>query len=245
MAASDWELGSGFAWDGATGTIGDVEFTHDARLGDNAVCKMTFTDCVDANGDAMEDFEQFFTVSKNYDSNKDGTALEGTGKINENCNFGRLLGSIMGLFDDVDEMTAAVENPKVAACWIGTRWTLGSITVTTRNPVTGQERSDAKKCVFTAYHGRPEGATAKPAAQKKTGGSVSKTGGSKSSKGSDDIPAELFERLVTLAREHDDEDSFQDAALELPEVEALESNDPAVFKAVQKAIMRSVIWKAK
>ena len=87
MAESDWELGSGFALDGMTVTVDEVEFTHDAKLGPNACAHFKFTDCVDANGEEAEDQEQKFTVGKNYDNNKDGSALVGNGKINENTDF--------------------------------------------------------------------------------------------------------------------------------------------------------------
>lgn len=238
MADSGWALGSGFALDGATVTVESVEFGYNMKLGENACAHFNFTNVVDADGEDAEDADQWFSVGKNFKPNKAGDELVGTGKINKNTNFGRLLMSALELFDSEEEAREAVDDPRQAECWAGTRWTLGTITVSTTNPTTGEKRDDAQKFVFKAYHGKAgdaDEAPAKPAAKKAAAPAAKKVGGAKPATGN---PAGLeqdeWDQLVALAAEHDDEDAFQDAALEL-----------TLSKDAQKAIMKGTVWAAK
>lgn len=247
MAESDWELGSGFALDGMTVTVGDLEFTHDNKLGPNACAYFKFTECVDADGNEAEDQEQKFTVGKNYDNAKDGASLVGSGKINENTNFGILLGSVKGLFESVAEAVEAVPNPKEAESWIGTRWTLGTITRQTKNPTTGEVKEDASKFVFTEYHGRGEEAAEAPA-PKKAAASTSKRVGApakaapKAAKADDSLDDGVLDAMMAVVNDADErfdsEDDWQDAVLELDEVKA--------SRPAQKAILRdgATYWAA-
>lgn len=250
MAESDWELGSGFAIDGMTGTVASVEFVHDNALGPNACAKFTFTDCVDAEGGEAEDQEQKFTVGKNYDNDRTGENLVGNGKINSNTNYGILIGSVLALFDSEDDAEArrqaaeAVPSTKESASWVGTRWTIGTITKSVMNPSTGKVNDEAKKIVFTEYHGRPdqgEAEPAKPAAKAAPAAKATSTkvGGAKpaAKAATNGVEQELWTMLVTLAGEHEDEDTFIDAALELDEVGA--------SREAQKAIHKGLVWAAK
>lgn len=229
----DWETGSGLSLDGARVRVTAMEFGFNANLGAGITCaNFTFV-----NTDDGEEIEQSFSVGKNYEANRDGSSIEGQGKINKNTNYGVLIESVKAIVESPGE---AIGSPKEAAGWIGTEWTFGTIEREVQNPTT-KETKIASKFVVLEFHGRgDDGKKAGKAAAKSS--SASKTSSSSKSSGGDvnGIDAELWAKLVELAGEHDEHDDFVNAALDLPEVEA--------SKAAQKAVMGSKagsVWAAK
>lgn len=225
----DWETSSGLALDGATVEIIGAEFGFNASLGAGITCANFVMRDLDG-----EEIEQSFSVGQNFEASRDGSELVGNAKINKNSNYGLLIESVKDILDNPGDV---IGSPKVAANWIGTCWTFGSLEREVMNPTT-KEKKVSTKFIVTEYHGRPD-APAGGAA--KTAGATKKAaGGSASTSSSNlDVDPELFAELVELAKTHTDHEDFAAAALELDAV--------AESKAAQKAVMGSragSVWAA-
>lgn len=226
--ADEWETSSGFALDGATGVITDMQFGFNNNIGPGIVCaNLTIT--LDEDG---EETTQSFTVGGRNEANRDGTILEGNAKINKRSNFGILIESVK---DCVDDPVNEIGRVRDVASWIGTRWTWGTIDVETTNPSTG-ETTPKSKFIVTEYHGRvdadedddddDEAPKAKKAATKK------KAATRKKAKAKDDITStDLWAELLELAEQHDDHEDFVDEALDIDGVEGNREFSQAVMKS--------------
>lgn len=250
----EWETGSGFALDGATGIITECDAGFNNSIGAGVTCvNMTIVDT-----ETGEEMEQSFSVGKNYEANRDGTELVGQGKINVNTNYGILMESVKSV------LAAAGEDPgevigssKIMDGWIGTTWTFGTVERETMNPTT-QARKMSSKFIVTAYHGRtseeeiaevqqttvpvakaaPTKAAAGP--RKAAPGKVAVKAAPKPTGLPDGIDQELWDSLMALAGDYVEHEDFVNAALDLPKVEA--------SKPAQKAVMGTrvgSVWAAK
>lgn len=224
---NEWELSSGLALDGATGTITAMEFGFNAKIGAGVLCaNMSITP-----DDGGEVIEQSFSVGKGWDASRDGSELVreggGGGSINKSTNFGILIASAIDCLDGDGSKLGGT--PRSTETWIGTTWDWGTVKHMTRNPTTGAE-AEKDKFVVTKYHGRDgAAAAAKPAGAAK-----------KAAAATEEIDPELWDKLVALAGEHAEHDTFVEAALDLPEVEG--------SKPAQKAVMGTragSVWAAK
>lgn len=234
-----WELGSGFALDGATVTIVAMEFAPNAIFGGNLCAEITFL-----NEDTGEEIPQSFTVGANFDVNREGDVLEGTGKINKNTRYGIFLQSVKEVLEDPRSIVGEATE---AAGWIGTRWAMGSVEKPVMNPTT-KVMKDSTMFIVTEYLGmadeEPEPEPVKP---KPTGRGAARTraGAAKAStatspptrtraKGGNTARAEvgdkLWDQLVELANDAEDHDTFIDAALALDEVDGNRVAQAAVVK---------------
>lgn len=232
----DWETGSGLALDGSVVTVTAAEFGFNANMGAGIVClNLTLTT------EDGEDIDQSFSVGGKFEANRDGSAIEGKGKINRNSNYGLLIESVKEIVDDPGSI---IGSPKEAAGWVGTRWTFGTVERTTTNPTTGVEKVSSK-FVVTEFHGQDADDTDdEPVAQKpaKKSSAKGKPAAKKSAKKGgipDGIDADLWAELIELAGEHDEYEAFVDAALDVDGV--------AGDRAVQKAVMStgdSGVWAA-
>lgn len=224
----DWETGSGLALDGAVVTVTAAEFGFNANMGAGITClNLTLT-----NEDG-EDIDQSFSVGGKFESNRDGTAITGAGRINRNSNYGLLIESVKEVCDNPAE---AIGDPKEAESWIGTKWEFGSVERETTNPTTGVTKKSSK-FIVTEYLGRDDEdadeAPAKKASGSKASGSKASAkskGGAKKASLTDGIDADLLSELIDLANEHDELEDFIEAAMELDAV----SEDSAVSKAVMR-----------
>lgn len=234
----DWETSSGLALDGADVTVSNVEFGFNANMGAGITCaNFTFVD-----DNTEEELEQSFSCGKNFEANRDGSELTGNGKINKNSNFGLLIESIKEVIDNPGDV---IGNPKVAANWVGTKWSMGTVEREKMNPTTG-EKKIGSSFVVTAFNGKAGdesgSGAAKSAATKKASGSAKSAKPAASSntgapEGVDDV---LWNTLTTLAGEHEEHEDFVNAALEL--------DDVSTNKAAQKAVMSTKagsVWAAK
>lgn len=217
----DWETSSGLALDGASGTITDFSFGYNNSIGAGVVCaNMTFTP---DSGD--DDIEQSFSTGNRFEASRDGSELEGAGKINKNSTYGILIESVVRVLAEKDLSPGDVLGPsKVAGSWIGTRWTFGSFEKTTMNPSTKVE-STSTKFIVTDYLGnadgdQPSGGKSKKAPAKKA---ASKGGGQP-----DGVSDDLWTFLLESAKNMDDHDEFASAMMEDEDVQA----SPAAQKAV-------------
>lgn len=220
----DWETSSGLALDGATVIVRDCEFGFNANMGAGITCaNMKFEDM---NGDEIE---QSFSVGSQFEASRDGSELVGNAKINKNSNYGLLIESVKEILDNPGDV---IGSPKIAANWVGTCWTFGSLEREVKNPTTGEMKTSTK-FVVTEYHGKPDEdgkAAAKPAGTAKKAAATA----------TPDVDPDVFAKLVELANEHDEHEDFVNAALELDEV--------ATDKAVQKVVMGTragSVWAAK
>lgn len=235
-----WETSSGLALDGLTGPIVSAEFGFNANMGAGITClNLTLTD------DDGEEVEQSFSVGGKFEANRDGSAIEGSGKINKNSNMGLLIESIKEVVDNPGDV---IGDPKQAENWVGLIFTWGSIEREVVNPTT-KEKKLSTKFVVVEYHGRDDGeeeeapakttrasGAKKPAAKPAARGAAAK----KSNGIPDGIEEELWAELLELAGEHEEHGDFAAAALDLAEVEG--------NKAAQKAVMGTKagsVWAAR
>lgn len=234
---NEWELSSGLDLDGATVDITDVEFGFNAKLGAGVLCaNFTFV-----NTESGDEYEQSFSVGKDWDTDRTGKELvsDRPKRINKNTNYGMLIASAVELVDDPSDLGGS---PKDATIWVGTRWTMGTVKVLRRNPTTGAE-TEKDAIVFKEFHGRDlDGAEpeAKPAAKTTAKKATGARKATPKDGPPDDIDAELWDALLTLAREADDHDGFLEAALD---IDGVEGN-----KAAQKAVMGTKagsVWAAR
>lgn len=224
----DWETSSGLALDGATVEIIGAEFGFNANMGAGITCANFVMKDLDG-----EEIEQSFSVGQNFEASRDGSELVGNAKINKNSNYGLLIESVKDILDNPGDV---IGSPKVAANWIGTCWTFGSIEREVMNPTT-KEKKISTKFIVTEYHGRPDAPAASGAA--KPAGAAKRAATGSATASNLDVDPELFAELVDLAKTHTDHEDFAAAALELDAV--------AENKAAQKAVMGTragSVWAA-
>lgn len=247
-AESSWELGSGFALDGARVTITDCEFGFNNNLGAGIPCaNMTFT------GEDGTPMEQSFSAGNNFMAASDGSELqpvnEGTEpKVNKNTRYGVLIASAINV---VENPADEIGDVRVAKSWLGTEWTMGTISRPTKNPTTGVEKN-SDFFIFTEYHGRgdaepdepvaaPRKAAAKTtAATKKATAPGRVAGKAKAGSTLESTNPDLWAELLALANESEDHDAFVEAAMDREDVET----DKLAQKAVYSSGKDSV-WAAR
>lgn len=232
---NEWETGSGLPLADATVTITGMEFGYNSAIAAGAVfANITFTP-----DEGSDDIEQSFSTGKGFEADRTGKELVSEDgrprKVNNRSNFGRLIDSAVDCIgkDEVAKVLGA--GPRHVDSWIGTRWVTGTTPVETENQQT-KEKKVKDAIIFVEYLGRDgQEAAGKPAAASSTGTAAASSNGAP-----DGVDADLWDRLVTLAGEHDTHEGFVEAALE---VDGVESN-PAASKAVIGKKAGSV-WAAK
>jgi len=225
--SSEWELSSGLPLADADVTITGFEFGYNNDIAAGAVfANITFTD------DDGEDHDQSFSVGDGWEpANKGAELVAENGKpkkLSKNSNFGRLVESAIEAIgkDKVEDVLG--HGPRVAASWLGTKWHTTTVEVT----VTAPGSTEAKKrdrIVFSEYRGR-EGAAPKAGKSGKKADAGDTLG----------IDKELFDQLVTLAKDAADHDAFMDVALELDGVQGVKE----VEKLVMGTKAGASIWSA-
>lgn len=235
---NEWDLSSGLPLDGASVEVTKVEFGFNSNIGAGILCaNFTFTDL-----DSGEDIEQSFSVGDGWDASRDGSELiSSTGrprKISKNSNYGRLIASAIDALGSQERAAEVLGgSPRSASIWLGTRWRMGTVKVTTTNPTTGAQR-ERDAFIFAEFLGK--GASGSAGAASSAPASAPAKAKAADNGVPDGIDGDLWEKLVALAREHDDHESFVEAALELDEVEG--------NKTAQKLVMSTKagsVWAAR
>lgn len=237
---NEWETGSGLQLDGTVATVTNVEFGFNANMGAGITCA-NFT-LETPEGDEIE---QSFSVG-NFEASRDGSSINGRGRINRNSNYGILMESVKEVLAEADENPGEViGNPREAEGWVGTVWEWGTIERETMNPTTKETRTSSK-FVVTAYIGKSddvdtgdEGAVEKVSALK-TKKATAKKAAKKASAIPDGIDEATWTELVEMARGFEDHGEFVD--------EALDREDVVGDKALQLAVMRTgagTVWAAR
>lgn len=245
MAYDDeWETGSGFDLDGATATVTNMEFGFNSQIGQGTFANFDLTIVEGSeSGDPGEEISQSFSVGGKFEATRDGSSIEGNGKINKNSTFGILMDSVVEVLREGGyDPGEVIGNPKVAANWIGKTFVWGTIEMETMNPTT-KERAKRSKFIVTEYVGSDEdpGEAAAPAkkAPAKKPAAAKKAAASKPA-----LPAgldqEQFDYYVSLASQYDEHDEFAEAMLEDEDVQA----SPDLQKAVMSTKPGS-IWASK
>ena len=232
-AEDEWQTSSGLPLANADVQVQEAAFGFNAKIGADTLC-MNFTFVtLDEEGNVVgESIDQSFSVGSGWEARDGGRFLvdEGGNKgrtVNKQTNFGRLIESARETIKASGE-DYPFASPRVAEDWIGTKWHVGTVQVTTRNPQTDKETTkDA--FVFTKYYGKT---TADGGSTKKT------TAKAKKEEAADDgAVSELRARLVALAGECEDHEEFVDRALEIPGVEG-----GPLERAVMRAKGDASIW---
>lgn len=220
---SEWETSSGLALDGATVTVTACEFGFNANMGAGVTCANFVFETDDG-----EEIEQSFSTGAKFEASRDGSAIEGRGRVSRTSNYGLLMESVKDVC--TDDPGKIIGNPREAAGWVGTKWVFGTIDRETTNPTTGITRVTSK-FIVTKYLGKTSG---------KTSDKASKSSKSNTPEIPDGIDSELWEELVQLAGQHDEQSEFAAEALT---IEAVENCVPA-----QRAVMRTgagSVWAAR
>lgn len=225
----EWTLGTGLALAGGDWTVAACSFGFNAKLGADALCaNFVFTD---PSGES-EDQQQSFSVGKGWEAVDGGEALvreDGQrGKIGKTTNYGRLVNSAMDATKAAG-VAMPFASPRLAAGWVGTSWTLGTVSYTTQ--FKDEEAKERSAFVFTAYKGA--GATA--TAVKAPGGKAAPKAPSAT-----DIDADLLAALHALAVTHAaDHDAFVEAAYEIDGVDGVKHVEKAILKSAAGSIWAS------
>jgi hypothetical protein len=226
--ASEWELSSGLPLADAEVEITAFEFGYNNDIAAGAVfANITFTD---SDG---EEHEQSFSVGDGWEpSNKGAELVSDSGKprkMSKNSNFGRLVNSAIASIGDIDKVEQVLgQGPRSAASWLGTKWHTTTVEVEVTAPGS-TERKKRDRIVFDQYLGRAGSGKAAKAAK-----------GSSGTIDTLSMDADLYSRLVTIAKEAKDHDDFMDAALELDGVQGVKD----VEKLVMSTKAGASIWSA-
>lgn len=235
-AEDEWQTSSGLPLANADVEVLEASFGFNAKIGADTLC-MNFTfGTLDDDGQVVgETIDQSFSVGSGWEARDGGKYLvdENGNKnrtVNKQTNFGRLIDSAREAISASDE-EFPFTSPRIAEDWIGTRWHVGTVQVTTRNPQTEKETTkDA--FVFTKYYGKTTTEKKAPAAKGKT----SSKAAAKADEGDDELAA-LRAQLVALAGECEDHEEFVDKALEIKGVEG-----GPLERAVMRAKGDASIW---
>lgn len=226
----EWETGSGLALADANVVVTAASFGYNANLGADVLCaNFTFVPV-----EGGEPIEQSFSVGKGWEAvNKGANLVSEDGrprKINGQTNYGRLIDSaVQAVQASGREMPFA--SPRMAEGWVGTSWHVGTVAITTTNPVTKKEAiKDA--FVFTAFLGSVEGSA----------GNVGKAdkASTTTTKKASGLDPKLRMELTELAEAADDHDSFVEKALALDGVEGNREAEKLVLKTGPGSIWHEV-----
>lgn len=245
-----FELGSGLPLADADVTITNAEFRFDtAYSADAVVAAIEFT----PDEEGVESQEQLYSVGKGWEPLDRGAAVaHGSGKpvkINNQSNYGRFIAAAIECEGFLDYAREAGLQPNSAALWVGTRWHLGSITITVQNPSKPNEPAKEKTVIvpdeFYGVAGEEEEEAA-PAPTKKAAASkvpakkvaAKKVAAKPAAGGAADQVAELtaeneelVDALIAAAVEAEDQDAFMEAAME---IEGVSGN-----RLAEKVVMNS------
>lgn len=244
MAYDDeWETGSGFDLDGATATVTNMEFGFNSQIGQGTFANFDLTIVEGSeSGDPGEEISQSFSVGGKFEATRDGSSIEGNGKINKNSTFGILMDSVVEVLREQGfDPGEVIGNPKVAANWIGKTFVWGTIEMETMNPTT-KERAKRSKFIVTEYVGSDEDpGEAAPAAKK----APAKKPAAAKKAAAKSLPAgldqEQFDYYLDIAKQYEEHDDFAQAMLD-------EDEDVQANPELQKAIMSTragSIWASK
>lgn len=226
----EWELGSGLTLDGAVATVTGAEFGFNANMGAGITCLNLKLETADHG----EEVEQSFSCGGNFEASRDGSTLEGSGRINRGSNYGILLESVKEVLGDAGLNPGDVlGNPREAQSWVGTTWMWGTVERETTNPKTGQTKVSSK-FIVTAFEGGAGGNAGNAKTAKASAGATSA-----GVKGNAKIDSEKWDYLVNIASQFNDYNEFV--------VAVMSDEDVRGSKDIQKAVMSSgdgSIWAA-
>lgn len=233
----DWELGSGLPLADATVEITGALFKVDAAYAAGAiVCGITFL-----NVETGETQEQIYSCGKNWELRDRGASIEGTGKLNNQTMYGRWVAHAFGQCEGNEQLIADLLDRgtyREAAVWVGCKFVLGTVEVTTMNPQTKKE-AVKNLIVPVSYLGLADGTTeaAKPAAKTaKPSGTAAKGGG--------DVDESMVDAIkqaaAKVAAKGGDHAAFFDAALDLAGV----ATNKAAMKLVKDASAEGIFGLA-
>jgi hypothetical protein len=211
----EWGLSSGLPLADADVEVVSVEF----GFNNDIAAGRTFANFTFRTEDG-EEHEQSFSTGDGWEAKNKGAEL-GTEngkprKLSNKSNYGILVQSALEAVGGPEEMAKLGQGFRFASTWVGTKWHTGTVEVESTKP----GESEAKKrdrIIFTEYLGRDDDAGAE------------KKGKAAAKGGAPEVDADLWAKLVQLATDADDHDSFMDEALELDGV--------AGEKAIEKLVM--------
>ena len=221
-----YALGSGLPLADADVTVTAMEFRFDTNYSaDACVAAITF------QPDEGEAQEQLYSCGKGWEPVDRGDATAHVSgrplNFNANSNYGRFLAAAFACDGFLDEAREAGVLPTESALFVGKRFHLGTIQITTKNPSTGVE-STKDLIVPDEYlgEGEDEEVTTTPAKKAPAKKAAAKAAPAKGPSAIEkkqlalveELEAEdadLVEALRELAAESEDHESFMEAAMEL------------------------------
>lgn len=221
----EWALGGGLPLDGAEVEITGFEFgfNNDYAAGVLAAI-ITFTPL-----DGSEEQEQTYSVGQGWEAKEKGAELASESgkprKLSKRSGYGTFVeGALTAVDGDFSKLGKGF---RFAESWIGSRWEMGTIEVETANPDDKENTKKRDRVVPVRFLGR----------------AGDEGGGSKAKKADDDAPDgvddELWSKLVEMATDADDHESFMEEALEVDGVAGNKDIENKVLKTGKGSV-----WKA-
>lgn len=233
----EWGTTSGLRGDDEVLSIAEAEFTFDARYNNgNTVCLRLVI--ADENGNPSED-DILLPCGDKFDVDKHGFLVGEDGgrrKPNANSAFGMWINAALKAAGEKLTSRGAQGDPRV---WVGTTWHTirEERTFKIRN---GEERTTSRivPIEWIDNAGNANGGAGNKASNVGDGAGTTKVVASESANGA--VPGAVRAKLVALAKEHDDYDSWMVAAYDTvpevgsnPQVEALVMDRVALFDKVK------------
>lgn len=218
MAYDPYALGSGLPLADTEAVVTAMEFRFDTNYSaDACVAAITF------QPDEGEEQEQLYSCGKGWEPVDRGAATAHVSgrdlNFNKNSNYGRFLQAAFECDGFLDEVREAGIFPTSVDMFVGKRFHLGTIQITTTNPSTGKE-STKDLVVPTDYLGvdEDEAPAPKKAAAKKTaakGPSAIEKKQIALIEQLEEEDADMVAALRELASESEDHESFMEAAMDI------------------------------
>jgi hypothetical protein len=221
MSESEWELSSGLPLDGATVTVAKAEFGYRQNI-----AKDTTFACFTFQPDEGDEQEQAYSCGKGWEPGARGETLvtsDGKSKkLNDQTGYGKFIAAAMKLPGCLDTLRARGHYTN-ASVWVGMRFRLESVKEMTKNPTTGQEKETSRimPVEFLGVVGEGGAVVASAA--------VAVVASSAPAVSLETENAELFHKLVGIAKASPDHDSFMAAAFAEPGVAGVTNWENAVM----------------
>jgi len=219
MAYDPYALGSGLPLADTEAVVTAMEFRFDTNYSaDACVAAITF------QPDEGEEQEQLYSCGKGWEPIDRGAgAAHVSGRdlnFNKNSNYGRFLGAAFECDGFLDEVREAGILPTSNEIFLGKRFHLGTIEITTTNPSTGKE--SVKTVVIPVEYLGVEEEAAPAKTTKAPAKKVAAKGPSAIEKKQIALveqleaeDADMVQALRELAEESEDHESFMEAAMDI------------------------------